>query len=234
MVGAGFAAGLLIAVFTAPVGVSGAVFLLPVQLSVFGVPSPAVTPTNLLYNVVAGPGALARYWRSGVLATPLTRQLVLGTLPGVVVGAVIRVFAVPGAQAFRLLVASLLLPLGTWPCARTLRPAPPPPARSLSPRGITGLAVVVGVIGGIYGIGGGSILGPILVGRGMPVATVAPSALASTFFTSVVGAAAYAVLAMTAGGDIAPVWSRCWRGPTSPGPLEVGAAVAQVGGGAVA
>src|SRR3954469_9996198 len=40
----GFAAGLLIATVTAPVGVSGAVFLLPVQLSVLHVPNPAVTP----------------------------------------------------------------------------------------------------------------------------------------------------------------------------------------------
>lgn len=55
----GFIAGVLISVVTAPVGVSGAVFLLPVQLSVLGVPSPAVTPTNLLFNVVAVPGALA-------------------------------------------------------------------------------------------------------------------------------------------------------------------------------
>ena len=49
-----------IAVATTPAGVSGAVFLLPVQVSVLGIPSPAVTPTNLLYNVVATPGALAR------------------------------------------------------------------------------------------------------------------------------------------------------------------------------
>jgi hypothetical protein len=32
---------------------------------VLGTPSPAVTPTNLLYNVVATPGALYRYWRQG-------------------------------------------------------------------------------------------------------------------------------------------------------------------------
>jgi hypothetical protein len=46
----GFIAGVLISVVTVPVGVSGAVFLLPVQLSVLGVPSPAVTPTNLLFK----------------------------------------------------------------------------------------------------------------------------------------------------------------------------------------
>ncbi len=77
----GIGAGLLIATVTAPVGVSGAVFLLPVQLSVFGVPSPAVTPTNLLFNVAAGPGALWRYRRSGALHRPLVQRLVLGLCP---------------------------------------------------------------------------------------------------------------------------------------------------------
>ncbi|MFJ4967645.1 TSUP family transporter [Streptomyces sp. NPDC088755] len=202
----GFAAGLLISVATAPVGVSGAVFLLPVQVSVLGVPSPAVTPTNLLYNVVAGPGALLRHHRSGGLRGPLTRLLVLGTVPGVVVGAVIRVFAVPGPSVFRLLIAVLLLPLGGWLCLRTLHRASPT-AREPSPRAITRLAMAVGVAGGIYGIGGGSLLGPILVGRGMPVARVAPAALAATFVTSVVGAGTYALLSLTTTGDIAPYWS---------------------------
>ncbi|MFE5958763.1 sulfite exporter TauE/SafE family protein [Streptomyces rubiginosohelvolus] len=204
----GFAAGLLISVATAPVGVSGAVFLLPVQVSVLGVPSPAVTPTNLLYNVVAGPGALLRHHRAGTLRGPLTRLLVLGTVPGVVVGAVIRVFAVPGPSVFRLLIAVLLLPLGGWLCLRTLRRASrPAPAREPSPRAVTRLAMAVGVAGGIYGIGGGSLLGPILVGRGMPVAKVAPAALAATFVTSVVGAGTYALLSLTTTGDIAPYWS---------------------------
>ena len=46
----GFAAGPLISLITAPVGVSGAVFLLPVQLSLPHFPNPAVTPTNLLFK----------------------------------------------------------------------------------------------------------------------------------------------------------------------------------------
>ena len=64
-----------------------------------------------------------------------------------------------------------------------------------------------GVVGGIYGIGGGSILGPILAGRGILVAEVAPAALASTFMTSITGALTYAVLALIdTGGSIAPDW----------------------------
>ncbi|WP_246264232.1 sulfite exporter TauE/SafE family protein [Acrocarpospora pleiomorpha] len=202
----GFGAGLLIAMFTTPVGVSGAVFLLPVQLSVLGVPSPAITPTNLLFNVVSGPGALMRYRRNGSLISPLTRQLIVGTLPGVVIGAIIRVFVVPGPQVFRILVAAFLLPLGVWLCVRTLRPVRHRLTRDVRTRTISLLALVVGVVGGVYGIGGGSILGPILVGWGMPVGYVAPAALASTFLTSIVGALAYTVLALTTSGDIAPEW----------------------------
>lgn len=208
----GFAAGALISVVTAPVGVSGAVFLLPVQLSVLHVPNPAVTPTNLLYNVVSGPGALLRYRRRGQLGGDLTRLLVLGTLPGVVLGAIIRVFAVPGPQAFRLLVGAFLLPLGLWLTYRTLRPTRDGDGRAVtaappSPRTISGMALGVGVIGGIYGIGGGSILGPILAGRGLPMARVAPAALASTFATSIVGALTYVALSFVASGDISPHWT---------------------------
>jgi uncharacterized protein len=198
--------GLLVALLTTPVGVSGAVFLLPIQLSVLGVPSPTVSPTNLLYNVVATPGSLLRYGRRSTLVTPLTRLLLLGTLPGVALGAVIRVFVVPGGQAFRLVIAAVLLPVGSWLCLRTAQRRPDPetvPSR----RSIGVLAVVVGTVGGVYGIGGGSIIGPVLVGRGLPVAAVAPAALASTFLTSVTGAATYALLGLTTNADAAPDWS---------------------------
>ncbi|MEU1367484.1 sulfite exporter TauE/SafE family protein [Streptomyces sp. NPDC005803] len=209
---AGFAAGLLISTVTVPVGVSGAVFLLPIQLSVLGVPSPAVTPTNLLFNVVAGPGALWRYRRDGALRGGLTRRLVIWTLPGVIAGAALRVFALPGPGVFRLLVAAFLLPLGAWLCLRTLRPArhhtglqtgePPSPA-------LAALALSVGLVGGIYGIGGGSLLGPILAARGIPMARLAPATLAATFTTSLTGATAYAVLAAVSSGPVAPDW---WLG----------------------
>src|SRR3954470_3976691 len=89
VLGAGIA--FCVAVFTTPVGVSGAVFLVPVQISVLHTPSPAVTPTNLLYNLIAIPGALLQFHREQRRASPLTRLLVLGTLPGVVIGAVIRI-----------------------------------------------------------------------------------------------------------------------------------------------
>jgi uncharacterized protein len=54
----------VIAALATPAGISGTV-LLPFQVKVLDTPSPAVTSTNLLFNVVATPGALYRYWRQG-------------------------------------------------------------------------------------------------------------------------------------------------------------------------
>jgi len=149
---------------------------------------------------------LLRYRRHGHLGGPLTRLVLLGTLPGVIIGAAVWVFAVPGPQAFKLVIAAVLLPLGLWLCVQARHQARRRPASHLPDRMITVLALAVGVVGGIYGIGEGSLLGPILVGRGHPVVQVAPAVLTSTFVTSVVGAATFMVLGLTTTGDIAPDW----------------------------
>jgi uncharacterized protein len=195
-----------IATVTTPVGVSGAVFLVPVQVSLLHTPSPALTPTNLLYNLIAIPGALLRFHQENRLRGRLTGLLVLRTLPGVVVGAVLRVEVLSGPEAFYLVVGAVLVPLGVWLAAgrspastRTVQALPSPPL-------LAALALLVGVVGGVYGIGGGSILGPLLVGLGLSVVEVAPAALAATFITSIAGVATFAVLSVSADGDVAPDW----------------------------
>jgi uncharacterized protein len=136
----------------------------------------------------------------------LVRALLLGCVPGVVIGAVLRVHVVSDPGAFRLVAAGVLLPTGLF----ILRPRRTPrDGRTAisAPRTISALALVVGVVGGLYGIGGGSILGPILVGSGLAVTVVAPAALASTMVTSVVGVVAFALLAVGSHDQIAPDWS---------------------------
>src|SRR5689334_20441739 len=202
------AAAYAIAAIATPAGISGAVLLLPFQVSVLGTPSPAVTPTNLLYNVVATPGALYRYWRQHQTGGRLARQLTAGTLPGVIAGSVIRVELLPGPRVFALVVAAVLLPLGTWltvssPPRLAVRPVP---GRQIPGLVLTALASLVGCIGGIYGVGGGSILAPVLITAGYPPGEVAPAALASTFTTSVAGVATFTALALQQHAPVAPDW----------------------------
>src|SRR5665213_2751104 len=172
------AASFLIATVASPVGVSGAVLLLPFQVSVLGTPSPAITPTNLLSNVVATPGALYRYRRQHQT----------------------------GGQLTRIIIAAGLVPLGAWLLVSRKTPRNRVRRVHLSSGVLAGIAAVVGCVGGIYGIGGGSILAPILIGAGRPPSEVAPATLSSTFVTSVAGVITFLILAADRHGSVAPDW----------------------------
>jgi uncharacterized protein len=210
----GAACAFFLALLTTPAGVSGAVLLLPIQLSLLHVPSPAVTPTNLLYNVAATPGGLLRFWHEHRMLSSLTALLVAGTLPGVVIGAVIRVELLSSSHAFMWVAAGVLLPLGVWLIVGSQRV----PSRRPRPTGaalvlIPLTALAVGCAGGIYGIGGGALLAPILLGVGFSAYEVAPATIAATFLTSVAGIATYEVLQLSHSGAVAPDWALgAWLG----------------------
>lgn len=236
-----------VSVLTTPAGVSGAFLLLPFQVSVLGFTSPAVSPTNLIYNVVATPGGVYRYVRERRVVWPLAWVVVVGTLPGVFIGAVLRVTYFSDPRAFKVFVGFVLLYLGARLVYGTFRrsredagspgqEAHPGPAGipgegsvrttgtslrkieyefagktfSCNPVAVFVLSLVVGIIGGIYSIGGGSIIAPFLVAIfGLPVYTVAGATLVGTFLTSVAGVAFFQVLAGTdlgAGASVAPDW----------------------------
>ena len=202
---AALVAAFAIAVITTPAGVSGAVLLLPFQVSVLGTPSPSVTPTNLLYNVVACPGAMWRYWRQGQTGGTLTWLLLAGTLPGVIAGSVIRVYLLPGPVVFDFVVAAVLTPLGAW---LALTPATPAHTsrRARLPGAVVGLlAAGAGCVGGIYGLGGGSILAPILIN--FSTLQMLAYALSSTFVTSLAGVVTFSLLSVRQDGSVAPDWA---------------------------
>ena len=152
-------------------------------------------------------GSAAPVCPSRSVARATRPQPVAGLGPGVIIGAVLRVYVADDAVVFKLVAASVLFPTGLFILLSSRRAGARLVRVPLHPRTIGLAAFVVGIVGGIYGIGGGSILGPLLVGSGMAVSVVAPAALASTFVTSVVGVATFAVLQVNVSGSIAPDWS---------------------------
>jgi uncharacterized membrane protein YfcA len=238
-------AAFVISLLTSPAGVSGAFLLLPFQVSVLSFTSPAVSPTNLIYNVVSTPGGVYRYVREGRVAWPLAWVVGLGALPGVFIGAVLRVTYFSDPTVFKVFVGLVLLYLGARLLYETLQgvgeeadggPETDEPRRPAVGEAVrTGevswrrmgygfggkdysfgtipvflLSLAVGVIGGIYSIGGGSIIAPFLVvAFGLPVYTVAGAAMVGTFVTSVAGVAFFQILAETDLGTwslVAPDW----------------------------
>lgn len=248
-----------ISFFTSMAGVSGAFLLLPFQMSVLGFTNPSVSSTNQLFNIVAIPSGVYRYLREGRMVWPLTWAVIIGTLPGVLLGAWVRVAYLPDARHFKLFAAAVLGYIG-FRMVRDLvsrkkagqgkaeaekrfqalvrehrqRAAqasqsggePLPAVRALrfdasrivyefygetydvSTPGIFTLSFVVGIVGGVYGIGGGAIIAPFFVSiYGLPVYTVAGAALMGTFVTSVAGVTFYQAIApFYPNMSVAPDW----------------------------
>jgi uncharacterized membrane protein YfcA len=210
-----------VSLVTSTAGVSGAFLLLPFQMSVLGLTGPAVTPTNLLFNVVAAPSGIYRYLREGRMVWPLAIVIAVGTLPGVVLGALVRIYLLPDARSFKLFAGLVLLFLGVRLGASLLarRAAPGPGAGSFVVRAarlglrrleyefrgvrhsmatatVALLAFVIGIVGGTYGVGGGAIMAPILVSIGrLPIHSTAGATLLGTFLTSLVGVGFFAASA---------------------------------------
>lgn len=225
----------VVSAFSATAGVSGAFLLLPFQFSVLGFTSPGVTPTNLIYNLVATPGGILRYYREGRMLWPLVWIVSLGAFPGLWLGYWVRVSWLPDPLRFRLVMGAVLLYLGTrlwWDgsggsgskgLAPVLRNAK---LGSLAWKGayvqfqwegrgygfsifsMLGLSVVVGVVGGVYGIGGGAIVAPFCVAVfHLPVHAIAGATLAATLITSAGGIAVYYWGGLQTGISTQPDWS---------------------------
>jgi len=243
-----------ISFFTSMGGVSGAFLLLPFQVSVLGFTSPAVSATNQVFNIVAIPSGVYRYIREGRMVWPLTWVVIIGTLPGVLLGAIIRVRYLPDPKNFTLFAGLVLLYIGVRLVKDLLgkqsamrkpsaeeefqvllksyrqgqqegRPLPRVVVRectiahihydfygqtfTIPTMGVMTLSLLVGMVGGVYGIGGGAIIAPFFVSVfGLPVYTVAGAALMGTFVTSVAGVVFYQILApWYPGMSIAPDWA---------------------------
>ncbi len=217
----------VISFFTSMGGVSGAFLLLPFQVSVLGFNSPSVSATNHIFNIVAIPSGVYRYIKEGRMVWPLTWAVIIGTLPGVLAGAIIRVRYLPDPTAFKRFAAVVLLYIGlrliidvyknkqgkaateskqqsseikrvsaTYFNLNSLGFSFAGKEYQVSTPAIMALSLTVGIIGGVYGIGGGAIIAPFFVTFfELPVYTVAGAALMGTMITSVAGVAFFQAMA---------------------------------------
>lgn len=235
-----FCVAFVVSFFTSMGGVSGAFLLLPFQVSVLGYTAPSVSGTNQVFNIVAIPSGVYRYIREGRMLWPLTWAVIIGTLPGVFIGAWVRIKYLPDPRHFKLFAGAVLLYIGlrllldvirnkargmetktnqnssnshtVTLLTSTIRQVEfgfDGKTHSFSPPIIYLICFLVGIVGGIYGIGGGAIVAPFFVSVvGLPVYTVAGAALMGTFITSVAGVAIYQFLAlMYTDAAVAPDWA---------------------------
>jgi len=207
-------AAVFVSLFTSMVGVSGAFLLLPFQISVLGFTSPAVSATNLVYNLIATPSGVYRYAREGRFVWPLAVLTIAAAIPGVFIGAVLRSIVFINVKIFKTFVGVVLLGLSlnllTRRSGLVKRGAGKVKVLKVGKRveyeflghvySFNAIAVVatsfaVGIVGGAYGIGGGALLAPIYAGVfRLPIYTTAGATLLTTFISSVFGVVSYYVM----------------------------------------
>ncbi len=224
----------IISFFTSMGGISGAFLLLPFQMSVLGFTTPSVSSTNLLFNVAGTPGGVYRYMKEGRLVWPIAITIVTGIIPGVLIGYYLRVKYLPDPRAFKLFVGLVLMYVAfrlireVWTnktkiaadtCGlkdkvvnlsmgfKKIRFDFKEVTYSIHSIGFFMLSFAVGIIGGIYGIGGGSIIAPICIAFfNLPVHTIAGAVLLGTFTSSAAGVFFYSLISIN-GSTAAPDWA---------------------------
>jgi uncharacterized membrane protein YfcA len=223
----------VVSFFTSMGGVSGAFLLLPFQMSFLHYTAPSVSGTNQLFNIIAIPSGVLRFIKEKRMVWPLTWAVIIGTLPGVLIGAIIRIKYLPDPKSFKFFVGFVLFYIGlkllndvfktraetsdnksefivtdTLFSLKRVEFCFGSQKFSFSTLAVVMLCFVVGIIGGIYGIGGGSIIAPFFITfLHLPVYVVAGAALMGTFVTSVAGVIFYQVLAFFYPDvSIAPDW----------------------------
>ncbi len=222
----------VVSFFASMGGLSGAFLLLPFQMSVLHYTAPSVSGTNQLFNVIAIPSGVWRFAKERRMIWPLTGAVVVGTLPGVLIGAWVRLEYLPDPRNFKLFAGLVLLSIGgklladlfsrkaaaahsadftVTESSLSLRKGEFSFAGekfSFSVPWIILLAFIVGIIGGIYGIGGGAIIAPFMIAFfQLPVHAVAGASLMGTFITSAAGVVIYQLLAgFYPGMSVAPDW----------------------------
>jgi len=107
-----FGAAFAVSFWTSMGGVSGAFLLLPFQVSLLGYTAPSVSATNQVFNIVAIPGGVFRYLREGRMLWPLAWAVIVGTLPGVFIGAWVRIEFLPDPKNFKFFAGLVLLSIG--------------------------------------------------------------------------------------------------------------------------
>ncbi len=203
--------GFAVAAGCTPVGISGAFLLVPFQVSVLGLNSVSVSSTGLVFNILSAPAGIVRYWRDGRIDARLARLVLTGSVPAIVLGAWLRVHLLSDPRSFKAIAGIVLVALairvivGGRATARNPGPAVKSTASVSSVR-IAALAALVGFAGGMYGIGGGSLLAPLLVASGIAVTEVAGAALVATFGSSLAGLLAYLVFG-SGSANATPFWT---------------------------
>jgi uncharacterized membrane protein YfcA len=166
-IAARIAVGLAVGVLVGLTGLGGGMVLLPVLISVLGVPPIVAVGSDAVINCITKIGAGGLHWRQGNVSWPLVFNLAVGSIPGAIIGVTVLAWvrATYGNEVndfLKIAIGALLLviPIGYL---IKLRSSVPEISFATSEEkkfrfGVTVIGFVAGTLVGLTSIGSGSVI----------------------------------------------------------------------------
>ena len=157
-----FITGTISGCFGGMLGIGGATILVPALTLLFGLPLHLAIGVSLLNNVAVSLSATVRNSRQGLLDRAVILSMNVGSVPGIIIGTIIATGSPEGALKILfgvfllIMIAAALLNKGTEE-GRTMKTHD-----TKAGPGLTALGFMMGLLGALLGLGGGTVAVPVL------------------------------------------------------------------------
>jgi uncharacterized protein len=159
--------GVIVGTLVGLTGLGGGMVLLPLLISIFGVPPIVAVGSDAVINCVTKIGAGSLHWRRGNVSWRLVLSLAYGSIPGAILGVLLlaRIRDTYGNRVNDFLKMAIAILLIVIPMAYMLK-RPPSASQVVFKKsykskysfGITLIGFVAGILVGVTSIGSGSVI----------------------------------------------------------------------------
>lgn len=188
----GFVAG----TFGGLLGLGGATILVPALSLGFGLPIYLAIMVSLISNVFVSTAATIGYSRRGLVNWRIVRIMALGSIAGVLIGTVVATQS--PESLIKLLFGVFLMVMaieGILHLQRRRLDRAVKEQENINVTGYSALGFIMGLLGALLGIGGGTVATPVQHSFfGQPLRNAIANSLATIIVSALIGAALYFIL----------------------------------------
>jgi uncharacterized membrane protein YfcA len=187
-----FATGAVSGTFGGLLGIGGATILVPALALIFGLPIHLAIGVSLLNNVAVSITATMRYRNRGLLDKRVIRIMNVGSIAGIVLGALLATMSPESVLKVVFGAFLLFMVADAFVHKEAAEDCSAGELTAKKEAGLTGLGFVMGLLGALLGLGGGTVAVPTLNNIfKVPLKRAIANSLATIILSSSLGALIY-------------------------------------------
>ncbi len=187
-----FVTGVISGTFGGLLGIGGATILVPTLTLIFGLPIHLAIGVSLLNNVAVSVSATIKYHNRGLLDKRIILIMNVGSITGIFLGTFLATRSPEAALKVVFGIFLLFMVADAFLRKNAVESETMPDLTVKNEAGLTGLGFVMGMLGAMLGLGGGTVAVPALNNLfKMPLKRAIANSLATIILSSSLGAIIY-------------------------------------------